>query len=77
MKEYYRLMKKITIKKIIMNVLLFLLYGFIAACCLGLIFPLKGWLLLLIPVGIFFFLKGTLRAQDIAKHIEEYKELKN
>ena len=73
MNEFYKLARNYILKKILINILLFLLYGFIAACCLGLIFPLNGWLLLLIPLGIFFFLKCSLRAQDIAEYINQLK----
>jgi hypothetical protein len=73
MNEFEKLVRKHMLQKILTNILLFLLYGFIAASCLGLIFPLNGWLLLLIPIGIFFFLKGTLRAQDVAEYINQFK----
>jgi hypothetical protein len=76
MDEFDKIARNYVLKKIFINTVLFLLYGFIAASCLGLIFPLNGWLLLLIPIGIFFFLKGSLRAQEIIEYINQLKALK-
>jgi len=65
MDQFDKQIKKETIKSIFLNLILFLTYSSIVFINIRLILDVSLWFIFLSPIGIFFFLKASLRMQDI------------